>query len=37
MVTPLNKGTRTILKLIYTQTDKTNKNYDMEMQRFNNY
>ena len=36
-VTPLNKGTRTILKLIYTQTDKTNHNYDKEMLRFNNY
>tara|TARA_Y100001958_G_C21229607_1_gene555230 strand:- start:1652 stop:2311 length:660 start_codon:yes stop_codon:yes gene_type:complete len=36
MVTPINKGTRTILKLIYTQTDKTNNNYNNEMLRFKN-
>ena len=33
-VSPINKGYRTILKLIYTQTDKYNKNYLKEMKRF---
>tara|TARA_B100000073_G_C23642567_1_gene537266 strand:- start:424 stop:1068 length:645 start_codon:yes stop_codon:yes gene_type:complete len=34
-VTPPVTGEREILKLIYTQTTKTNENYDMEMLRFN--
>ena len=33
-VSPINKGYRTILKLIYTQTDKYNENYLKEMNRF---
>ena len=33
-VSPINKGYRTILKLIYTQTDKYNENYLKEMKRF---
>ena len=33
-VSPINEGYRTILKLIYTQTDKYNKNYLKEMKRF---
>ena len=35
-VTPLVKGNREILKLIYTQTHKTNESYDEEMKRFKN-
>ena len=34
-VTPPVTGEREILKLIYSQTTKTNENYDMEMLRFN--
>ena len=34
MVTPVNNGTRSILKLIYTQTSNTNNNYLNEMKRF---
>jgi len=34
-VTPVNKGIREILKIIYTQTKRTNKNYDRELKRFN--
>ena len=34
-VTPPISGEREILKLIYTQTEKTNSNYDREMRRFN--
>tara|TARA_Y100000817_G_scaffold297838_1_gene274486 strand:- start:2643 stop:3260 length:618 start_codon:yes stop_codon:yes gene_type:complete len=33
-VTPIVKGSREILKIIYTQTNETNKNYDDEMKRF---
>lgn len=33
-VSPVTKGYRTILKLIYTQTDKYNNNYLKEMNRF---
>jgi hypothetical protein len=33
-VSPVNKGYRTILKLIYTKTDKYNNNYIKEMNRF---
>ena len=33
-VSPVNEGYRTILKLIYTQTDKYNKNYVNELERF---
>ena len=33
-VSSINEGYRTILKLIYTQTDKYNKNYLKEMKRF---
>ena len=34
MVTAVNNGTRSILKLIYTQTTTTNKNYSNEIKRF---
>ena len=34
MVTPVNNGTRSILKLIYTQTNITNNNYLNEIKRF---
>ena len=34
-VSPVKEGFRTILKLIYTQTDKYNNNYLKEMNRFN--
>ena len=34
-VTPPISGEREILKLIYTQSDKINKNYTDEMERFN--
>ena len=33
-VSPINKGYRTILKLIYTQTEKYNENYLKEIKRF---
>lgn len=33
-VSPVNEGYRSILKLIYTQTDKYNKNYVNELKRF---
>lgn len=33
-VTPIKKGEREILKIIYTQSNKTNKNYDKELKRF---
>jgi len=33
-VSPVNDGYRTILKLIYTQTDKYNRNYVNELKRF---
>lgn len=36
MVTPITIGTRSILKLIYTQSDNINNNYKMELNRFNN-
>ena len=36
-VSPIKKGYRTILKLIYTQTDKYNDNYKNEMNRFNKF
>ena len=36
-VTPPKIGEREILKLIYTQTDKTNDNYENEMKRFNKF
>ena len=36
MVTPITTGTRSILKLIYTQSDNINNNYKMELNRFNN-
>ena len=35
MVTPVTTGTRSILKLIYTQSDNTNNNYKNELIRFN--
>ena len=34
MVTPVNNGTRSILKLIYTQSENKNKNYHNEIKRF---
>jgi hypothetical protein len=34
MVSPVNNGTRSILKLIYTQTNNTNNNYLNEIKRF---
>ena len=34
MVTAVNNGTRSILKLIYTQTTTTNNNYSNEIKRF---
>jgi len=34
-VSPVNKGYRSILKLIYTQSDKYNGNYLNELERFN--
>ena len=34
-VSPVNEGYRSILKLIYTQTDKYNNNYLNELKRFN--
>ncbi len=36
MVTPITTGIRSILKLIYTQSNNTNNNYKMELNRFNN-
>ena len=36
-VTPPKVGEREILKIIYTQTDKTNQNYQNELNRFRNY
>ena len=36
-VSPINKGYRTILKLIYTQTDKYNNNYIEELNRLNRW
>ena len=36
MVTPVTTGTRSILKLIYTQSDNTNNNYKNELIRFRN-
>ena len=36
MVTPITSGSRSILKLIYTQSNNTNNNYKMELNRFNN-
>tara|TARA_B110000285_G_scaffold216081_1_gene263035 strand:+ start:313 stop:981 length:669 start_codon:yes stop_codon:yes gene_type:complete len=34
LVTPINKGERSIFKLIYTQSNNTNNNYDRELLRF---
>lgn len=34
MVTPVNNGTRSILKLIYTQSENKNENYHNEIKRF---
>lgn len=34
-VSSISKGSRSILKYIYTQTDKVNNNYRKEMKRFN--
>ena len=36
-VTPPEIGEREILKLIYTQTNQTNQNYEKEMKRFNGF
>ena len=36
-VTPINTGTRSIFKLIFTQSRFTNSNYDNEIERFNSY
>lgn len=33
-VTPIKKGNREILKLIYSQSNKTNKHYSKELERF---
>ena len=36
-VSPINKGNRSIIKYIYTQTDKYNNNYIRELKRFNEF